>query len=410
MRTSPTAVLMLFGLLTAISSTFGQTWMQAYQSSIQWAEVASTADGSLLIAINTNGPVWFSTNSGYQWFDVKWKNSYYSTAVCSSEDGSVLAVTTGHSSAGPIFIATNSITNWTATIAPSEYWSAIACSADGSQLVAAATNGAIYISTNTGNTWNPSSAPNEDWISIASSADGSQLVAVATNGPICVSTNAGSTWTTNSTTSSSSAAPVSPSYRPEGESSSLYTNWQAVACSADKTKLVAIVNGGPIYISTNAGATWTRSSAPSTNWQAVACSADGSKLVAADENGPIYTSADGGTTWITNSVPNSSWVSVATSADGSKIVAATGVTQFRSTIYTCQSIPVPQLNLITANNNFAFSWVMPSTNFVMQQNLDLTTTNWVTLTNSPRLNLSNLQDQVCLSPSNNTAFFRLILQ
>jgi hypothetical protein len=50
---------------------------------------------------------------------------------------------------------------------------------------------------------------------------------------------------------------------------------------------------------------------------------------------------------------------------------------------------------------------VPSTNFVLQQNLDLTGTNWVTLTNTPALNLANLQNQITLPPSSGSSFYRL---
>jgi hypothetical protein len=46
----------------------------------------------------------------------------------------------------------------------------------------------------------------------------------------------------------------------------------------------------------------------------------------------------------------------------------------------------------------------------LQQNLDLTTTNWVTLINTPALNLTNLHDEVTLSPTNRSGFYRLIAQ
>jgi len=52
-------------------------------------------------------------------------------------------------------------------------------------------------------------------------------------------------------------------------------------------------------------------------------------------------------------------------------------------------------------------WIVPSTNFVLQQNLDLTTTNWTDVTNPPALNLTNLQNEVILTPTNNSAFYRL---
>jgi hypothetical protein len=47
---------------------------------------------------------------------------------------------------------------------------------------------------------------------------------------------------------------------------------------------------------------------------------------------------------------------------------------------------------------------------VLQQNLDLTTTDWVTLTNTPMLNFTNLDDEVTLSPTNSSGFYRLVSQ
>lgn len=46
-------------------------------------------------------------------------------------------------------------------------------------------------------------------------------------------------------------------------------------------------------------------------------------------------------------------------------------------------------------------------NFVLQQNQDLTPGNWVTLTNKPTLNYTNLNYQLSLSPTNTEGFFRL---
>src|SRR5690242_13112224 len=71
--------------------------------------------------------------------------------------------------------------------------------------------------------------------------------------------------------------------------------WQAVASSADGSKLVAAGSG--IYTSTNYGATWTLTQAPTGYWKAVASSADGVKLVAVPQSGPIYTSTNTGGTW-----------------------------------------------------------------------------------------------------------------
>src|SRR5215469_11132888 len=73
------------------------------------------------------------------------------------------------------------------------------------------------------------------------------------------------------------------------------TNWQAVAVSADGSKLIAICGGqasqGLIYTSTNSGTNWTPTTAPKTNWTCVACSADGNSLAAGVYVGVFYDSA-----------------------------------------------------------------------------------------------------------------------
>jgi hypothetical protein len=232
-------------------------------------------------------------------------------------------------------------------------------------------------------------APNTDWFSVASSTDGNKLVAVGSQG-IFTSIDSGTAWASTNTSE----------------------HWETVASSADGTKLAAIA-GSSIYVSTNSGIAWAKTSAPATNWIAIASSANGSRLVAVAGGiknlqqlvvtGPIYTSTNSGMTWASNSVPVQYWISVASSADGTKLVAvARG-----GGIWTSQSTPAPQLNLAPLSSNLAVSWIIPSTDFMLQQNLDLTTTNWTDLTNTPGLNLTNLQDEVILTPTNSSSFYRL---
>lgn len=144
--------------------------------------------------------------------------------------------------------------------------------------------------------------------------------------PIFVSTNAGASWAQTSAPSN---------------------NWSSVACSADGIKLVAVstpFNSGPgfgdgligaglIYTSPDSGATWTSASAPSNNWTSVASSADGAKLVAVaalhiaspSSDGLVYTSNNSGATWTRTGAPGTEWVAVASSADGQRLVAADGI-------------------------------------------------------------------------------------
>src|SRR5437773_1755711 len=187
-------------------------------------------------------------------------------------------------------------------------------------------------------TWTPTSAPSstaptrKGWASVASSADGIKLVAAGRgNGsynealphPIYTSADSGMTWTQTS-------APTNT------------TIWSSVASSANGTKLAAVGqsfdfntggrSGGQIYTSADSGMTWTQTSAPTnTIWSSVASSADGTKLVAVGPSfdfntaerigGQIYTSTNSGATWMQTSAPSTIWSSVASSADGTKLVA-----------------------------------------------------------------------------------------
>jgi photosystem II stability/assembly factor-like uncharacterized protein len=161
---------------------------------------------------------------------------------------------------------------------------------------------------------------------------------------------------------------------------------------------------GRIYISTNSGTFWVQAIAPTNqSWMAFCLSADGTKMAAISDRVFIY-STNCGNTWTSNNTPRLGvkWGGMASSADGNKLVL---VANGPGGIYTSQSTPAPQMNLALTSGNFKFSWLMPSTNFVMQQSPDLGS--WPDVTNLPVLNLTNLQDEVILSPTGNSGFYRL---
>jgi hypothetical protein len=387
------ALRILFGLLigfclfTGDNPILAQTWTPTtINSTNNWGPVACSADGTKLVVANYQaGPIYTSTNSGMTW-------------------------------------ATNSV--------PGQDWKSVATSADGSEFLAVnLDNNLLYISTNCGTTWisnNVSGLTRSQ--AVACSADGTKM-AVAGSGVICVSTNSEATWTTNNAASYEALAFSADGTKlfASGGSIGISTNYgltwadisepnlisYSVACSADGSKLVvANVNPSPGYISTNSGATWTPVSALG-NCNMVASSADGTTIAAANINffgGMVLTSTDFGATWITNDLPVGEWFGVASSADGNKLVAVIGaINNYGSggAVYTSYTPPSPQLNLAPASGNLALSWLVPSTNFVLQQNLDLTTENWATLTNTPTLNFTNLQNQVMLSPVGSQGFYRL---
>jgi uncharacterized repeat protein (TIGR03803 family) len=387
-----------------------------------WTSVAASADGSVMIAVANPkapvvGPIYISTNSGTLWNQTTNAPLGFWQAVACSADGSKIIAAQGGgggSIVGPIYTSADTGATWVSNNAAGlQSWESVASSADGTKLAAAALGARkIYTSTNSGATWaQATNAPRLGWNSIASSADGSKLAAVAANvyfaSPgatnIYTSTNFGATWITN-------AVPASPN--------GIQNNWTAIASSADGSKLIAAGGRynssgfGYIFSSTNFGASWTLTATnilPSnghSDWICVASSADGSKLAAVSAGGTagvVITSTNSGVTWTTNPVPNLTWNAVALSADGARMVVTVGYPSFVGPIFTTQTTPAPVLSLSAADN--VISWIIPSLAFTLQQSPDLV--NWTDVTNSPMLNLTNLQDQTMLPTPNGNSFFRL---
>jgi hypothetical protein len=367
-----------FGILVLLVAGFTPSWTQTSATTNKsWLAIASSADGKIVCAITSGSPALLSTNGGNTWTTNGTLTAYM--GIASSADGTKLIMSAFTNSGSYVFVSTNTGNVWKQTILPNGNWLAVALSADGARLFAANAGGFIYASTNSGATWIANTALSRGWTSIASSADGNQVVAAASGDKIYISTNSGINWTPT-------GAPTE--------------SWRSICSSSDGRKLAA-AGSGVTYISTNSGSTWATTNI---DGQTIACSADGTKLVIAGTQ--IWTSTDSGMTWVTNNAPQG-WYGVASSADGCKLVAAN---RFFLGIWVGQITPSPQLNLQPTNGKFMFSWTVPSTNFELQQNLDLSTANWTALTNVPVLNLTNLQEQVSLPATNGNGFFRLIAQ
>ena len=349
-----------------------------------WQSVASSADGTRWVAAALNGGIYVFTNSGAGWFQTPAPAAFWISVAASSDASKLIAAAQG----GALYTSNDGGQTWVSNNTPLETWEGVASSADGTRFVASANfdvsshPGVIYGTTNSGGLWNKISPANNYWAPIASSADGSKLAAAIIGGSIWASTNAGITWTI-------SDAP--------GRS------WQSIASSADGTRMVAAAFSTLIYTSTNSGLHWMTNTLHAGNWEGVASSADGMRLVAV-ATGLIYTSTDAGVTWSTNTAPNESWVSVASSSDGSLLVAVAS----DGAVYVSQTqiSSFPPLSISPASNQFVIAWPANATGFVLQQNSNLTTTNWITVTNT--VNPTGSQNRVFISPLTTNSYFRLI--
>jgi hypothetical protein len=395
-------------LFPAKSILHAQTWAALTNSPTQpWWRMASSADGTKLVAIVNGGGIYTSTNSGQTWVSNNVPALHW-YCVASSADGEKLVAginTWSTAGKGGVYCSTNGGAIWTLSGAPSysQSWITVSCSTNGNTLIAAGINAVdgvgstyeqLYTSPDSGTTWNLANVPALSWTAVASSADGTKLIALAEQTNVFYSSpDSGTTWISNSIPNET---------------------WVGVASSADGAKLAAIsqyqsssgINGG-IYTSTNSGVTWTSNNVPGGDWYSVSSSSDGSELIAVGALKTafaIYTSANYGQNWVSNNVPgNDFWLASALSADGSRMYAAAEFGQ----IYSYQPA-APVLNANFSGTNLTLSWSAAATGYQLQQSSNVDNANWTTAIAS--IVISNGQNQVIVPTTNGQSFYRLYSQ
>ena len=272
------------------STSSGATWTQQNGSSSRyWSSVASSSDGTKLVATvgytiytaSQPGAIYTSTDSGVTWAShtsSPLSSTLNWSSVASSADGTKLVAAVR---GGQIYISSNSGNGWTAQGPNGLLWTSVASSSDGTKLVAVENNGYIYTSTSSGTSWTQRVSGSINWTAVASSADGSRLVATASGGQVYISMDAGVTWVAQNTPVTGQLTSVASS----SDGSRL-----AVTTGGSGTS-------GYIFTSSDSGATWTQlAGAPHVSWAAIAASADGSQLAAAVYGGNIYISSQSSTT------------------------------------------------------------------------------------------------------------------
>lgn len=132
MVASARSTLGIYGSLWA-STNSGNTWTTINKYQEIWQGVASSADGNTLVA-GCEGGIFTTTNRGNTWLWLSAPNLLSEVGqVVSSADGSKLVALI---SDGSTFVSTNSGVNWTSNKVAGAVWYACASSADGNSLVA----------------------------------------------------------------------------------------------------------------------------------------------------------------------------------------------------------------------------------------------------------------------------------
>jgi len=93
---------------------------------------------------------------------------------------------------------------------------------------------------------------------------------------------------------------------------------------------------------------------------------------------------------------------------------ASGADQFgellKGPVYASRVTPTPLVTVVQSSNSLLLSWTIPSSRFVLQQNPDLSSTNWSELATSPIINYTNLQYEALIPRPEGTTFYRLMSQ
>ena len=295
-------------------------------------------------------------------------------------------------------------------------WTAVTCSADGTRMKAttsegcnscAGGDGLIYTSDDSGGTWTPDTEGAESWHAVTSSADGYRVVAAGYSDLVTLPYS----------------GPWSPVKAPD-------LHWQGAAVSSDGTRWVGVgtvspyqKDGGRFYVSHDSGTTWPPGGhfVLPWNWTSLAASADGTRLVAISAGGyslgshSVYLSTDSGANWTRTSTPAGPWYRVACSADGQRIALFANERNLngRSICFLQSPAPVPpappspRLDVSLSGKDLALSWLVPSTRFVLQQAATLGSGTWSDLPATPTLDLTNLHHRVTLGGSPGNRYFRL---
>lgn len=366
---------------------------------------------------------------GQTWGPSAAPSNSWTAITCSADGSNVLAASTQNYTNGQIYLSRDAGASWVVTAAPAGPWSVVTCSADGVNLAAVLGTaiGKLYTSTNSGMTWqSPSQAPEVGpWVgSLASSRDGRALITVNGTDGVFFSTNGGAAWTSRRTgiydvaqvVCSADGTKVAVDNNAFGITVSTNGggNWTApvivggggsLQASGDLGTLLATVSQAPrleVITSTNRGITWMTNSLPATNWTGLATSVDGNRFVAVAAGGLIYSSANAGATWFSNSAPPLKWQATASSADGGVVFAAAA----GGGIWMRRTTPAPLLKIALSRTEPSLSWTVPSSPLVLQQTPSLAAP-WITVSNSPTLNLSDLSYRLVPPLLGNTTFYRL---
>jgi hypothetical protein len=169
------------------------------------------------------------------------------------------------------------------------------------------------------------------------------------------------------------------------------TNYVSFFSNGDRSELIAALDHGPIYTSTNSGMSWKAITAPGRYKFPLSTAPDGSGFYA---RVPIEGPRAAPDVVARMAAPATEWYAVAASADGSKLVVSASATQ-----------PVPALNIRYSTTAVTLVWPSQYAGFVLEHTTDLNDATWISITNAAQA--VGGENRVVIPPSLGNDFFRL---
>jgi len=254
----------------------------------------------------------YSTNSGSTWTNNSDPGGYVSSIATDATGQYVVALIEIVSIGAPsVYRSTDYGVSYSVLSSSPIYWNdstnCIACDSTGQYMFVGAYNGYVYVSGDTGATWS-SHQLSSDVVGIACSHSGQYVFANVDDNYVSISSNHGASWSSNISISSYGIAQI--------------------VCDWTGQYVVAACYNDGIYRSMDYGQTWTKLSAPSNPslgngnyYYTIACNSTGNRIITMDSNNStIYVSTDAGATWTLQYTPGSevseAFVGVSISPDG----------------------------------------------------------------------------------------------
>jgi hypothetical protein len=319
----------------------GASWTATGAEDV-WHSLSSSADGQVMVAgqaeVRTaTSMLSISRDGGQTWTDQTAVGSGIWIASDVSGTGDRIAAVQFD---GGLFLSSDRGGTFTqvplpaGVTAPLQFES-VTLSQDGTRIAAVVLNGPLLAGTIDAAgavTWlTPAGLPaTAGWRSVDSSANGQVLVAVGQDPVVFVSVNGGANWAPLAVTVDGAAVTTQ--------------NWYRVKLSADGNTIAMAGNafggtsGNGIYVSKNAGQTFTLAHSQVADYSSIAMSADGGVIAATHSTnsdpsgaGQVLLSTNGGTSFAPVAVnvggapvANNDWRAITMSANASRMALAAG--------------------------------------------------------------------------------------